>query len=175
MAISGYHKLHGVRRNGGIRTLALIDPVGLVKVSYDPEVHDYSEIQLVSGSRFIKYEFREDEAQYREEVTVTQGATAVTHELTFLLDKMTNTASGAVSELLRSSYNGMIAIIRTHSDDCFLIGYSPEFGKERPLRVASVNAATGKRFSEPGGEVVTLRSVDCSKAKTFSCSFDALL
>ena len=44
-------------------------------------------------------------------------------------------------------------------------GYSQEFGKERPLRIASAQATTGRLLSETTSETVTLRSEDVSKAR----------
>ena len=46
-----------------------------------------------------------------------------------------------------------------------LLGYSQEFGKERPLRIASAQATTGRLLSETTSETVTLRSEDVSKAR----------
>lgn len=175
MALSGYSKRYSDRRNGGIQTLALIRVSDFQSATYEPATHEFTAITLQQGAHFIKYDFREDEAEYQETIAITQGAVVVTHELKFLLDKMGNIPSGVIDELIGHSYGGLIAVLRTFNQDVFLVGYSPELGKERPLRVGAVHATTGKRFRDATGETVTLLSEDAAKARTFSGDFDALL
>ena len=163
MSLTNYTKSKS-RRNGGIRMLGLIDRNEVVSATYSPAEKGYTSITLDEDCFFAKFEFREDEAEYKEEVLFSNGAWSVTHELRFTLDKMGNDCGPAVSALTNASHNGMIAIVVTTNGDTFLVGYSPEFGKERPLRLLSAGGTTGQRLSDGTREIVVLQSQDVSKA-----------
>lgn len=175
MSLSGFTKLYNARRNGGIRWLALIQTSDLIKADYDGELGGYTNISLHQGQHFSTYEFREDEAEYRENVEIIQGSVVVQHELKFLLDKMGDIPTSVVSELLQKSYQGFIAIVRTNSNETFLVGYSPDFGKERPLHIVQTASTSGKRFTDPSSESVTMQSTDTSKARPLYMKVDNLL
>lgn len=162
------------RKNGGIRLLGLIDQSELASATYTAADGGYSAITLDDACFFAKYEFREDEAEYKESVSIVNGARIVNHELTFLLDKMGNDTTKAITNILDVAQNGLIAIIRTMNGDSFLIGYSTEFLKERPLRVAAVNGTTGKLLAEGTNEIITLRCQDVAKAKPFTGELESL-
>lgn len=175
MALSGYAKSYNSRRNGGIQQLALIQVAEFIGAEYDTLARAYTDITLQPGQRFATYDFREDEAEYLAKVDILQGAVVVTHELRFLLDKMSNASSSAVAELLDSSFGGFIALIKTYANEIYLIGYSPEFGTQRPLHVVQANCTTGKRFTDPTSEIVVLQSTDTAKARTVFKNIDDLL
>ncbi len=175
MALSGFTKPYKALRNGGIQKLALILSSDVLNAEYDVEARAYTNLELQLNQHFIVYEFREDEAEYQEKTEITQGTTVVTHELSFLLDRMCNATAIAVSELIDSSFRGFIAIIQTFANETYLIGYSPEFGKQRPLHVVQTSSTTGKRFTEPGSEIVVLQSTDTSKAYNLMMNIDDLL
>ncbi len=175
MALSGYAPLYNTRRNGGIQKLALIQTSDLVETQYDAESRGYTNITLQLSQKFSVYNFREDEAEYTEKTEIQQGVVVVTHELKFLLDKMCNTTAIAVSELINSSFRGLIALIRTFTNETYLIGYSQEFEKQRPLHVVQTNATTGKRFTDPSSEIIVLQSTDTAKACNVFMDIDELL
>ena len=163
MSLTNYTKSKS-RRNGGIRMLGLIDRNEFVSATYSSMEKGYTSVTLDEDCFFAKFEFREDEAEYKEEVLLSNGAWSVTHELRFTLDKMGDDCGPAVSALTNASHGGMIALIVTTNGDTFLAGYSPEFGTERPLRLHAADGTTGKKLSDGTRETVVLRSEDVSKA-----------
>ncbi len=173
MALSNYVRTRS-RKNGGIRMLGLIERSEVATITSQGSTTEFTAITFEEGCCFSKYEFREDEAVYKESVSVSNGARVVTHELSFLLDKMGSESSVAVSAIAEAADEGLIAIVQTMNGDTFLVGYSQEFGKERPLRLASSDGTTGKQLSDGTSEVVTLTSTDVSKAKIFAGELDSL-
>ena len=173
MALSNYVRTRS-RKNGGIRMLGLIERSEVATITSQGSTTEFTAITFEEECCFSKYEFREDEAVYKESVSVSNGARVVTHELSFLLDKMGSESSVAVSAIAEAADEGLIAIVQTMNGDTFLVGYSQEFGKERPLRLASSDGTTGKQLSDGTSEVVTLTSTDVSKAKIFAGELDSL-
>ena len=167
MVLTGYDQKY-LRRNGGLKDIALINIDAIENAVLNSSQDAYTEIILAEGTKFARYRFFEDEAEYTEYVTRTNGALVVTHTLTFSLDKMGGATSAITEELARESQNGLAAIVTTVNEDSFLVGYSPEFKKERPLRLVSIKGASGHHLSDPTRETVILRSEDISKAKPFA-------
>lgn len=173
MALTNYVRTRS-RKNGGIRMLGLIERSEIAEVTAQGSTTEFTAITFEEGCCFSKYEFREDEAVYKESVSVSNGARIVTHELSFLLDKMGSECSAAVSAIAEAADEGLIAIVQTTNGDTFLVGYSQEFGKERPLRLDSSDGTTGKQLSDGTSEVVTLSSTDVAKARIFAGDLNAL-
>ena len=167
MALIGYQR-KAERKNGGIRTLGLIAASDVTSVSYSEEDRALFELTLAAEKKFTKYEFREDEAEYSENISLVHHSPVVTHELRFVLDKMGS------DSILSLSEEGLIAVVRTMNDDIFLVGYSPRFEKERPLRVESVTSTTGKKLREETTTTVVLQSIDTDLALPFIDDFDTL-
>ena len=76
--------------------------------------------------------------------------------------------------MLNTTLGGLVALVRTTNDEIFLVGYSLPFEKERPLRIASVTATTGKQMQDETTETITLRSIDTNMALPFVGDIDAL-
>ena len=173
MALTNYVRTRS-RKNGGIRMLGLIDRSEVAGISSLGSMTEFTSVTFEEGCCFSKYEFREDEAVYKETVSVSNGARIVTHELSFLLDKMGSECSAAVSAIAEAADEGLIAVVQTMNGDTFLVGYSQEFGKERPLRLVSADGTSGKQLSDGTSEVVTLRCTDVAKAKIYTGDIDSL-
>lgn len=173
MALLGYTKATG-RKNGGVLTLGLVEKSNIEEVTYSVDKTSCTGITLRTGSFFTKYEFKEDEAEYKEELSFGSGSAVVSHELKFYLEKMSGETMSAVTELMQASGDGLVAIIQTYNLTKFVVGYSPELKGERPLRLSSVIATTGRRLKDATGEVVTLQSEDVTKACTFADDLDGL-
>ena len=157
MSLSNYARSRS-RRNGGIRLIGLVEQSDVAEVTYASAEKGYSAIRLD--------EFWEDEAEYRETVSVVNGAQVVTHELIFTLDKMGNDSSPAITSIADAARNGLIALLTTPNGDSFLVGYSVEFEKERPLRLVSANGTTGKHQRKYPAAGKRTKSSRCA-AKTF--------
>lgn len=173
MALIGYQR-KAERKNGGIRTLGLIATSDVTSVNYSAEDRALFELTLAAEKKFTKYEFREDEAEYSENISLVHHSPVVTHELRFVLDKMGSDSIAALDSILSLSEEGLIAVVRTMNDDIFLVGYSPRFDKERPLRVESVTSTTGKQLREETTATVVLQSIDTDLALPFIDDFDTL-
>ena len=153
MTLVNFTKKHR-RRNGGIRLLGLIDQREVVSATYSELDKGFTELTLDEGASLSKFEFLEDGAEYRETIAAKDGAPTVAHELTFTLERMDADTAAAIEAIIEASRSGLIAVVVTQ-----------EFGKERPLRIASAQATTGRLLSETTSETVTLRSEDVSKAR----------
>ena len=164
MTLVNFTKKHR-RRNGGIRLLGLIDQREVVSATYSELDKGFTELTLDEGASLSKFEFLEDGAEYRETIAAKDGAPTVAHELTFTLERMDADTAAAIEAIIEASRSGLIAVVVTINGDALLLGYSQEFGKERPLRIASAQATTGRLLSETTSETVTLRSEDVSKAR----------
>ena len=116
MSLSNYARSRS-RRNGGIRLIGLVEQSDVAEVTYASAEKGYSAIRLDEDCYFSKYEFREDEAEYRETVSVVNGAQVVTHELIFTLDKMGNDSSPAITSIADAARNGLIALLTTPNGD----------------------------------------------------------
>ena len=158
MTLVNFTKKHR-RRNGGIRLLGLIDQREVVSATYSELDKGFTELTLDEGASLSKFEFLEDGAEYRETIAAKDGA------LTFTLERMDADTAAAIEAIIEASRSGLIAVVVTINGDALLLGYSQEFGKERPLRIASAQATTGRLLSETTSETVTLRSEDVSKAR----------
>lgn len=173
MALSGYTKI-AEKKNGGIRLLGLINSGNITAVTLNQSRTAIISLSLMPGTKFAKYEFREDEAEYRETVTMDNGSLVVEHELRFLLEKMGSFTTGAVNEIIRTSYGGIVALVVTANNNGIIVGHSIEFEKERPLRLSSITGTTGLRLRDETGEIVTLRSEDVAKALDFEGNLNSL-
>ena len=164
MTLVNFTKKHR-RRNGGIRLLGLIDQREVVSATYSELDKGFTELTLDEGASLSKFEFLEDGAEYRETIAAKDGAPTVAPRLTFPLGRLAAATPAAVAAILAASRRGLIAVVVPLTGDALLLGYSQEFGKERPLRIASAQATTGRLLSETTSETVTLRSEDVSKAR----------
>ena len=164
MTLVNFTKKHR-RRNGGIRLLGLIDQREVVSATYSELDKGFTELTLDEGASLSKFEFLEDGAEYRETIAAKDGAPTVAHELTFTLERMDADTATAIEAIIEASRSGLIAVVVTINGDALLLGYSQEFGKERPLRSASALATTVRLLSETASGTVTLRSEDVSKAR----------
>ena len=108
MALIGYQR-KAERKNGGIRTLGLIAASDVTSVSYSEEDRALFELTLAAEKKFTKYEFREDEAEYSESISLVHHSPVVTHELRFVLDKMGSDSIAALDSILSLSEEGVIA------------------------------------------------------------------
>ena len=113
MALIGYQR-KSERKNGGIRTVGLTEASNIASIEYSKDDRAFFEITLVNGQKFTKYEFREDEAEYKETISLSNHSPIVTHELTFMLDKMGYEASASVESMLNTTLGGLVALVPHH-------------------------------------------------------------
>lgn len=151
--------------------MGLISASNIAGITFDN--CEITAVQLKEGCKFYPYEFREDEAEYRETVSFANGAYTVLHELKFLLEKMDTNSYISVRELISKCPAGIVAAVISANNDCFIAGYSPEFKAERPLRLTSAIGTTGKALKDATNEIITLQSTDVSKSYNY-LNFESL-
>lgn len=167
MALSGYIR-EAARKNGGIRKLGLINRASIATVVFNSANTTIQSLTFSGTAKFSKYEFREDQAQYKETISMSGGSPVVEHEIRFQLERMGGDTTSVIDELVKGSLGGLVAFVETANGDSFIVGYSQEFGSERPLRLFSVVGTTGMSLREGTVETITMRSEDVSKAKPFT-------
>lgn len=163
MSLKGYRRACG-KRSGGVKSVALIEASAIGKVRYDAASGSYTS---VSGA-FAAYHFKEDEARYTETVSCASGPATVRHELTLDLERMDAQTCRAVQELCGNPGDGFIAVVTTANDVSLLVGYSPKFGAEYPLRLAKSVGTTGSALTDTTAESIVLESTDTSKSLVFT-------
>lgn len=167
MQLTGYRRACG-KRNGGIRSLALVQAEAVTAADYDVDAGCYTGITLAGGKAFAVYHFKEDEAAFTETAVTNAAGALVTHRLSFTLERMDEASATAVQELCKSAPNGLIAIVTSNNDVSVLAGYSERFGAAYPLRVQSAAAASGRKLTDVSVETVVLASSDVDKARPYT-------
>ena len=69
MVLTGYKKTCG-KQSGGVRSLFLIEKDKVKSLTQEAAEKSYSAIVLVADAAFSKYEFKEDEAEFKETTKV---------------------------------------------------------------------------------------------------------
>lgn len=166
MALGGYEKSCG-KRSGGIRSLDIVSVNDIVSAEYDHS-GNCSGITLKENAEFARYDFREDEAEYTEQIYTDKGVVRVKHTLEFAMERPDGQSAKAVNQLIGECPDGLAAIITTNSNISFLVGYSRKFGAEQPLRLSKSTMDTGRKPADFTAETITLVSEDDSKASVFT-------
>ena len=167
MALTGYMQ-SSLGRRGGIRLLSFVEASAVTEVVYDAATDSFSSVILADGASWADYEFQEDGASLVERTTVAGNSITVVHELSLILPRMDDNSGRALRSLLEASPTGLIAVVGTNGGDSLLVGYSLEFGSERPLRVNSAVSRSGQKPSDGAGRTVVLVSTDTAPARMFS-------
>jgi hypothetical protein len=82
----------------------------------------------------------------------------VVHSLEFYLTKMSATARAAVTELAMASACGLIAVVEDNNGVKWVLGYSENHQKLRPLLLKSATGASGKKLSDSNGYTIKLEN-----------------
>lgn len=169
MALTGYRN-RCAKNSGGIRRIRLIEAPKIVSAQYDPLAGTYVSLTLSQNAAPVEYEFREDQAIYREKVSMHSGSVKVSHELSFVIDDTGSPAGNAVEQIVEASWDGMVAIVTGNNGESFVVGYSPTFLAERPLRLLDSTALSGTKPADSTSQTVHLYSEDTQKAKSYTGS-----
>lgn len=166
MAISTGFSLPCSNNTGGLVNVWLTDAANVT--SFTLTAGAYSAVTMNGPAVFYKFEFEQDTAEYRENVSRENFSTKIDHELEFYLTKMTLASQAAIQSIIDSSTCGVIAICEDANNNKWVVGYSENFLKGRPLKISTVASTTGKAFTDGNGSTVTLMSVDNEAALTFT-------
>lgn len=166
-SISGFTR-PSERCEGGLSDVWLAASADVSACVYDRGADAVTDVTLRGGAAFVRYEFAEDTARYRQYVSGDYPKVCVVHELSFSLARADAHACAALASLTIAAAQGLVALVRTASGGAFLAGWSPEFGEECPLRTASAEVDTRALYDEDSGALLVLRSRDVSFSKPFT-------
>ncbi|MCC8018939.1 MAG: hypothetical protein LIO85_04115 [Rikenellaceae bacterium] len=167
MALRGYQRQAG-RRDGGITAIALADAAAVSLVAFDRATGNAERIETAEGEQFALYRFREDAARFTETATAEAGFLKVERELTFPLERLDANQRQAVTELLRRSHAGLVAVVYNGCGTAHLVGMSSTLGNAFPLRVRRSRLDSGQEPADMAAEMITLYNEDASKAPLFT-------
>lgn len=166
MALAGYTKTCG-KTTSGVNSLYLTEKANVTSFTKGAD-RDYTAATMNALAVFKKYEFDQDQCEFKETVAMANNAVTVTQVIEFHLDKMGKAAATAVSDIISAVYCGIIAIPKSTLGTAFVVGYCEEQLKERAYPVIGGEATTGKALGDASGETVTLTWTTTEKAYTFS-------
>lgn len=173
MALTGYKKTCG-KQTGGVRSLFLIEKDNIKALTIEAAKKAYSAIVLVAAAAFAKYDFKEDEAEFKETTKAENGSIMVTQEISFVLPKMGEASRIAVEEIADISPCGLVGVVVDNMGNARVVGFNEEQKDSRPLRLSQAEGTTGKALSDVSAETVTLTCNTTEKAYLFTGDTDAL-
>ena len=127
----------------------------------------YTAVTMTSGT-FVKFEFEQDSANLLQTGTRENRSFKIDHVLEFFLGRIDQTQRDRLQEIADASNCGMIAIVKDANGLFWVLGYSENFLKERPLELETGASDTGKAFTDPNGTTVTIMNTDNEWARTFT-------
>lgn len=153
-------------RSGGVKNvwLANVDDVTSFTLTGD----DYSAATMVATKVFYEFEFEQDTAERRENISRENGSTVAAHEVEFFVPKMSSANRAALAQIIEQSNCGIVAIIEDSNSVKWVVGYSESQLLERPLKVTSDASLSGKALSDLNGSTVIIGSTDTEKARVFT-------
>jgi len=167
MALTGYTRVCGLQSGGG-KKLYLAEVASVTCMTVTSGV--YTAITMNGVAVFKQYEFEPDSFEVKENSTIENGSLKVTHEIEFYLKKMSDTSRTVVSEIATASACGLIAIAEDNNGTKWVVGYSENHGKLRPLTLSSAEVATGKKLNDAAGTTLKLTSEDNENMHTVTTS-----
>lgn len=151
---------------GGLSAVWLVPAADVESCLYDEARGVYTSVALRAGARFVEFQFLEGSASYRQRADGVYPCTGVLHELSFGLERADASSAAALDSLLKDK-SGVVAIVADTCGAALLAGWSPEFGRERPLRAAALVWDTREQYGEDQCCAIVLRSSDVSFSKPF--------
>lgn len=165
MALTGYTRACGMQSGGG-KKLYLAEAPNVTSFTKTQEA--YSAVTMESGKLFKVYDFDPDSMEIVEEVAVENNSMKVVHRIVWDMMKLSATARTAVEEIALASACGLIAIAEDNNAVLWVIGYSENHLKTRPLELKSAKGTTGKKLTDTNKWELTLESEDNSNMRVFS-------
>lgn len=160
---------------GGVEAVWLAGADEVAACRYDGKAACWTEIVLRDGGRFVPCEVVEDEASYVQRMQGKFSLWYIAHELVWRVPVAGGRAAALVERLRELDGRGIVALVCLASGDTLLAGWSADFGGERPLRLASVEADTAAAYAEDPVVRVTLRSCDVACSRPYAGDVAGLL
>lgn len=165
MALTGFTRSCGLQ-SGGMKSLYLVEVADVTSFTLASEV--YTAVTMVSSKIFKQYDFDPDSFELKEDVQIENNCMKVVHSLVFNLMKLSATTRKVVEEIALASACGLIAIAEDNNGVKWVLGYSENHGKTRPLELKTGKGTTGKKLTDANQWEVTLESEDNTQMRTFS-------
>ena len=165
MALTGFVRACGLQSGGG-KKVWLVEVADLTSFTLASEV--YTVATMVATKVFKMYEFDPDTCEIKEDVAIDNNCMKVTHGIEFYITKMSATARAAVSEIALASACGLIAIAEDNNGVKWVIGYSENHLKLRPLQLKTAAGSSGKKLTDANGYTVKLECDNNEMMRTFS-------
>jgi len=144
---------------GGVAEV-MITPISNVILSSSDITNE--EALFRDSSLIETIDILEDRSSYSEEEIVKDGISSVKHSLKIVLRR--EVGLSLRSQLDTRYINGVVAILTTHAKERLLVGFTPKFGEEQPLRVIGSGFETGLSPKDYPLFSVTLQCEDTSYA-----------
>ncbi len=173
MTLVGYNSSCG-KKHSGLTTIGLVPASDIKAVTIDPTGKTCTAITLNAEAKLATYQFKEDEAEYKESVKTENGMYSVEQTLTFKTPDMSPESRAAVDEIIEASYCGVVALIKRVNDTCMIIGWDEMHEGTRPLRLSGAEGTTGKKFTDEQTEEITLSRTGTTKAYYYTGDTAAL-
>lgn len=145
---------------GGVKRVLLYPTEAIKSVLFSSEG---CEVEYSAAP--IEVELMEDMSSFEERAETTKGQTKIAHILHLVSDRSMGEAWLDADFLERASIDGVVAEVMLADNRHLLVGYSPTFGNEQPLRLESLSSSSGSTLHDK--PTVTLRLVSHDTA--FSC------
>jgi hypothetical protein len=146
---------------GGVVAVEVVSASDFTDAVWDTTAGCFVSVNL--SAPLARYVFREDGCTYTETSEGTRLG-LVRHSLAMEFTA-TQEAQQALSELKTASRNGLIAIVTMGIGERLLVGYSPRFGSNFPLRIASDTYSSGITPADYPTRTIVLVSEDTETSK----------
>lgn len=152
-------------RSGGVKNIWITNRSDIAAAGFTLTSGEYSAVTMESGKVFFKFGFDEDTAEHRFSATVENQSTQVTNEVEFYLGKLSTLMRARLQEILDQSPCGLVAIVEDNNGVKWVYGYtenhpSTSAVQGRPLMASTIEAASGKVFTDPNGSNVILQAIN---------------
>ena len=166
MAIAAYTKSCTDYDNGGVKNIYVIDRADLTSMTLGTgSTNVYGTITLATSKTWFEYEFKQDSAMFKEDVTMPNGSAKAEHRLEFYLEGIRATTSDAIQDLIDASSCGMIVVVELNNGQKVVMGYNESFtDKSRPAKIETDATDSGKLLDDANGSVITILSSSDKKA-----------
>lgn len=155
MALVGLTRQCGLS-SGGVKKLWLAEVASVTSFTFSTPA--YSAITMGSGLLFKVYEFEPDSAELKETVSYENNCMKVVHSIEFFLARMSATTRVAVEEIALAASCGLIGVAEDNNGVKWVLGYSQNHLKLRPLSLKTGNGTTGKKLTDANGYTLTIEN-----------------
>lgn len=155
-----------VRRKpaGGVGSVKLAAVSNVAAAAFDDEGAVCTLCDFADATQVMECRILEDESAFVERLTADSGVFAVRHTLSVVADRNLAEAWLGAPFLEESRCGGFVAQVTLNDGRRLLAGYSKRFGGEQPLRIRSIEVASGRRPAERPTVTLVLENLDTTFA-----------